>query len=350
MTTTVWVIAAASFVLALGGTAAMRRYARWRRLLDHPNERSSHAQPTPRGGGLAIVAAFVLGASLFALPAGEPQVARLWVALVPPALAVAAVGFWDDHRPLTARVRLLVHFGAAIWLVAALGGLAPLRLGQQTIDLGWVGAGLAVVAVVWVLNLYNFMDGIDGIAAGEAVFVALAGAVLVGPGATPFAPLVILAGSAAGFLVLNWPPARIFMGDVGSGFLGFTIAGLLLAGHNAGQLPPAVPLILLAVFLVDASWTLVRRLLRREPVHQPHRMHAYQRAARRFAAHRPVTAAVLLIDLAWLLPAALLAVRRPEWSLAIAGLAAVPVLLLAWWLGAGLPEAPRATAPGPPEA
>lgn len=331
-------ILALAGLIGLLGTWVMRAYALRRDLLDHPNARSSHRAPTPRGGGVAIVAGFCLAATAWVLVSNDADAIRLWIAIVPPTLLVAGIGFVDDHRPLSARLRLLVHFVAATWLVCLLGGLPTIPWPGGDLPLGLAGAVFAVVATVWCLNLYNFMDGIDGIAASEAVFVATAAALLGGTGSPAFVPLIAVAAAAAGFLTFNWPPARIFMGDAGSGFLGLALAGLLLAQHAAGTLPIGAALILLGAFLADATVTLLVRLRRGERLHEGHRSHAYQRATRRFGGHRPVTVTVLAIDLLWLLPLAWLATRFPGWSLPLAALAIAPLAALALGLGAGRPD------------
>jgi len=331
----------------LVGTELVRRWALRRQLLDHPNARSSHTRPTPRGGGIAIVVTFVAGATLWAWLSADPAAARLWMAVVPPGLAVAAIGLRDDLQPVPAGLRLLVHAGAAAWLVWRLGGLPPVAVGGSAASWGLTGDLLAVVAVVWILNLYNFMDGIDGIAGVQAVFVAMAAAWLGGATGPASVPLLLLAGASAGFLLLNWPPARIFMGDAGSGFLGFALAALLLAQHAHTPSSIWVPVILLAVFLADATVTLARRLLRGESPQAAHREHAYQRLSRRFGAHRPVTLGVCAVNLGWLLPIALLATRQPEWALPLALAAVAPLLAGVVVLGAGRPESVERPAADP---
>jgi len=292
-------------LLSLALTAALRRYALARSLLDIPNARSSHAVPTPRGGGLAIVICFLLALPLL-LWAGLLALPAFWALLGAGAL-VAAVGFLDDHGHIAARWRLLAHFAAAAWALTCIGGAPPITLAGWALAPGWLATVLAAVYLVWLLNLYNFMDGIDGIASVEAICVCVGGAllyVLVGQSALAAVPLA-LAAAVAGFLYWNFPPARIFMGDAGSGFLGIVLGILsLLAAAQAPQLLWSW-LILLAVFVVDATTTLLRRLLRGEKVYEAHRSHAYQYAARRYGRHRPVTLAVAAINLGWLLPLAL---------------------------------------------
>lgn len=330
-------------LLATGGlslflSAALRRYALARSLMDIPNARSSHSVPTPRGGGVAIVASFLAGLPLLAWAGALPWPA-FW-ALLGAGGVVALVGFLDDHGHIAARWRLLAHFSAAAWALAWLGGMPPLRLFGAPLDLGWVGYVLAAVYLVWLLNLYNFMDGIDGIAGVEAICTCLGGAVLYLVAEQPALGSVpaLLAVAVAGFLYWNFPPARIFMGDAGSGFLGIVLGILSLqAGRAAPELFCAW-VILLGVFVVDATLTLLRRLVRGDRVYEAHRSHAYQYASRHFGRHLPVTMAVGAINLAWLLPIALaVACGRLDGVLGVA-LAYLPLAALAVKFRAGEAE------------
>ena len=324
-------LASLVFAAAWLGTRGVLRYAHARDLLDHPNERSSHAAPTPRGGGLAIVCAFLGGlAALFAF--GHVN-AMLLAALGGGGLAVAAVGFVDDHGGLSPLLRLLVHFAAAAWALYWLCGMPPLRVGGGLVLDGPLWTAVGMVGLVWLLNLYNFMDGIDGIAGAEAVCVGL-GALLLG-GSTGW---LLLAAAAGGFLLLNWPPARIFMGDVGSGFLGFALGVLAVDAAGWEQLSLAASAMLLGVFLVDATVTLFRRWLRGERLAQAHRTHAYQHAARRYGGHRPVVLATVAVNLLWLLPWAWVAQAWPAWDWVALAVALAPLVVVAWWLGAGTVE------------
>ena len=254
--------------------------------------------------------------------------------------AVAAVAFWDDHGHVSRRLRVAVHFGAAAWAPAWVGGLPPLPLGGGAVGLGFAGDALAAVAVVWLLNLYNFMDGIDGIAGVEAVTVAGGAALILLLGGDPASAhwVLWLAAAAAGFLVWNWPPARIFMGDAGSGFLGFVFGALAVATSHGEAINLWSWAILLAAFIGDATWTLLRRLTRRDTWYEAHRSHAYQIASRRLGSHLKVTLLVGAFNLLWLLPLALLAATRPEWGWALALLAYLPVVAVAAGLGAGRAE------------
>ncbi|WP_339379983.1 glycosyltransferase family 4 protein [Aromatoleum evansii] len=319
-------------------TWGLRRYALARSLMDIPNARSSHSVPTPRGGGVAIVLSFLC--AVFALTiTARAEPGGSWAILGAGAL-VAVVGFVDDHRHLAARWRLLAHFVAAAWVLAWLGGAPPLDWFGASVELGWFGATIAAVYLVWLLNLYNFMDGIDGIASVEAISVCAGGAVLYGfvGRADLMAEPLLLAAAVVGFLVWNFPPAKIFMGDAGSGFLGIVLATLSL---QAATVSPALLwswLILLGVFIVDATWTLLRRLIRGERVYEAHRSHAYQRASRRWGGHLPVTLSVGAINIFWLLPIALCVGAGLLDGVVGIGIAYAPLLGAAIALGAGKPD------------
>ncbi|AXA54951.1 MraY family glycosyltransferase [Pseudomonas thivervalensis] len=316
-------------------TAGLRRYALARSIIDIPNARSSHSIPTPRGGGVAIVVAFLLTLPLLGQLGLVPL--HYLVALGGAGALVAIVGFMDDHGHIAARWRLLGHFSAAVWALAWLEGLAPLNLFGVSVDLSWIGHALAAFYLVWILNLYNFMDGIDGIASIEAVSACLgASALYVLSGFTDLIwPPLILAAAVLGFLFWNFPPAKIFMGDAGSGFLGIALGIMSL---QAAWVSPALFwawLILLGVFIVDATITLIRRFLRGDKVYEAHRSHAYQFASRRYGRHRPVTLAVAAINVLWLFPLAWCVVVLKLDGLTGVVLAYVPLVLLAFKFKAG---------------
>ncbi|MEJ2554188.1 MAG: glycosyltransferase family 4 protein [Gammaproteobacteria bacterium] len=324
---TVAVLLAAG-VAAAGLTGLSRTYALRRALLDIPNERSSHSVPTPRGGGLAIAVTLAAGMSVLGM-AGVVQAKVVWALLGGGGL-VAGIGWLDDHRHVPPRWRALVHAAAAVWAVVWLGGLSLLWLGGETWQVGWLGSLLAVIAIVWLINLYNFMDGIDALAGLEAVTAGLGAAALLwwagNSGLAAAAALVAVC--CVGFLWWNWPPARIFMGDVGSGLLGYCFAVLALAGEKSGDLPGAVWLILLAVFVLDATFTLIARVLRGERWYTAHRSHAYQRGVQLGCSHRRVSVAVGGINMLILFPLAVAAVAYPMSQPWLAGL----VVIMAWLL------------------
>lgn len=290
------------FALSWLLTGGLRRYALSKSLMDIPNERSSHSVPTPRGGGVAIVFGFLV-ALLVLGDFGLIGIDTLY-ALLGSGLLVAVIGFADDHGHLAARWRLLGHFIAAVWALYWLDGLAPVTFFSTTIDLGWLGNVLAVIYLVWMLNLYNFMDGIDSLASAEALCVCLGSGLvyLVTGQLEPLWVALVLAGAVAGFLCWNYPPARIFMGDAGSGFLGIALGILSL---SAGAVSSALLwswMILLGAFVVDATWTLCRRLLNGDKVYQAHRSHAYQYASRQYRSHKAVMLGVVGLNVFWLLP------------------------------------------------
>lgn len=325
-----------AFVISLLVTGAIRKLALSHGLLDVPNERSSHRIPTPRGGGVGIVLGTTAAAAALAAWGVLPPWI-LWIFIVGGA-AVALVGFLDDRIQLSASVRLTVHFAVAVATMYWVGGLPPMQIGDELHTFGWGGFVLGVLGIVWSLNLFNFMDGIDGIAASEGAFMTLAGAAIAvaigGSGAFP-AIAAVVGFACLGFLVWNWPPARIFMGDAGSGYIGYVLAVLaLLAGREnpAGLL---VWLILGALFFVDATVTLVRRVLRRERAHEAHRSHAYQRLSRRWGSHLRVTLLSIAVNVCWLLPCAFLAARHPTWAEWIVVVALAPIVACVIAAGAG---------------
>src|SRR5438105_1512274 len=246
--------------------------------------------------------------------------------------AIALIGFLDDRYSVRPGVRFVVHAAAAVWALKWFGGLPALHFGDRLIQLGWGGYVVGTLGIVWVLNLFNFMDGIDGIAAAEAVFVAGAGALLTSAsgGAHEVLPgALVFALASAGFLCWNWPPAKVFLGDVGSGYLGYVIAVLALAATRENPVALWVWLILGGVFFVDATVTLLRRLLRGERVYPAHRTDADQSLARRWGSHAKVTCAVLIVNVLWLLPCAVFATRRPSLAAATVLVAFTPLVLVA---------------------
>jgi UDP-N-acetylmuramyl pentapeptide phosphotransferase/UDP-N-acetylglucosamine-1-phosphate transferase len=316
---------AAAFVVSVAATPLVRRAAHRFGLLDRPNARSSHAVVTPRSGGLAILAGLAAGLAVSeaSRPAGTGVCA--WLAGV---TIVTALGLADDRFGLAPWPRLAGQILAAAVFVAASGGLARLPL-PAPLDpaLGAAGAVLAVLWIVAVVNFYNFMDGIDGLAALQAVVTAggLAWAFAEAPWAAALA--AALAASALGFLVFNWAPASVFLGDGGSSLVGYTLATLPLL-TAADRRPEAVALAgtSLFLFLADASLCLLRRMACGERWYEAHREHFYQRWVRSGASHAFV-ASLLGAASAALTALALLGWRsqEPVWSgvALLAGLAMV---------------------------
>lgn len=317
----------------------VRAHALRRNILDLPNSRSSHSVPTPRGGGIGIVITFC--SSLAVLVSLRVLDAKAALMLCVTGLAIAAIGYLDDRRQLSARVRFAVHASAALLTIGVFGGFPVYDLGGWGMGNPWVGAAFSALVLVWATNLFNFMDGIDGIAASESIFILAAAAWLnfISGGDRGITSAMLNLGAAcAGFLIWNWPPARIFLGDVGSGFLGFTITALILLACQRGSLPIEILPILGGVFVVDATLTLVRRAIRGDRWFEPHRMHAYQHLARRFNGHRPVTLLVAAVNLLWLLPWAYFATLFPDRARLFFAAALLPLVIFALLAGAGKRE------------
>ena len=251
------------------------RYARWRQLIDQPGERRSHDVSTPRGGGIGIVVSQLLACGLGVVLMPDHAVVLLVFALG--LLLVAGIGWWDDHRSLPALPRLCVHLLAGLILAA----------------LVWSGTGSLVKTAfcfglaVSLVNIWNFMDGINGLATTQAILVGVGAAWLL-PAPYALAGWVLAAG-CAGFLPFNFPRARIFMGDVGSGALGYLVAGLLALGLSVADIAPVLWLMLPAAFLADAGFTLLSRMRKGERWMQPHTQHLYQRFVKREYSHAVVT-------------------------------------------------------------
>ncbi len=325
-----WLPAILAFLLPLGATALGVRlilpWLRAREVLDRPNARSSHTQPTPRGGGIVVVA--VIAASLWAiqLTGGAP----LWrLAVLTAALAaLAAVSWRDDRRGAPVALRLAVQVAA----VAA--GLAAIGLGPLAARLGlpaWLVGIVLALGWMWFVNLYNFMDGIDGITGVETAsigvgLVALAVVTLGAVGGQGLAGLA-LAGAAIGFLLWNWQPAKIFLGDVGSVPLGYIVGGLLIQAVVAGHWAPA--LILPLYYLADATFVLIRRALAGQKPWQAHKTHFYQRAHQGGLSHGQVSLCIGALNAVLI---ALAAMAGLGWTwLALALAAAAVAALLAFF-------------------
>lgn len=293
------------FTLSCTLTWALRHYALATNLLDMPNHRSSHIIPTPRGGGVSFVLCFLM--AILSLSYLKLITCSMSVALLGGGSLVAILGFLDDRGHIPARWRLLGHFGASGFALYTLGGMPAISFFSWNLSTGLVVNILAVFYLVWLLNLYNFMDGIDGIAAVEAVTVCLGGVLLycLYDNANEMFLPISLAFAVAGFLFWNFPPARIFMGDAGSGFLGFVLGILSIQAAMINANYFWSWLILLGVFIVDATITLLRRGLHGEGLFEAHRNHAYQYASRYYGKHLPVTMGVLAINLLWLSPMAI---------------------------------------------
>lgn len=278
------------FGLSFGSTWLMRRIALRKAILDIPNQRSSHARPTPRGGGVAIVLAWYAGLSFLFFTGKLSE--TLFGAFLP-GLLLVGIGFLDDIFQLKPIFRLSVQVLAAGASLAVLGGLQKLDFGFWLFESPYLLTILAFFGFLWSINLYNFLDGIDGYAASEIIFLGIALFLF-----TFQAAALLLAVAALGFLPWNWQEAKIFMGDVGSTLLGFNVAVLAVYFQNTEEFSIFGLLILYAVFWFDASLTLFRRWRRNEKLTQAHRKHAYQRLVRSGWSHQKTVLAALALNLA----------------------------------------------------
>lgn len=273
-----WILLAATsaFVVAAMLTWRFCDPASWLHLLDHPNERSLHSRPTPRTGGVAILLSFGLSIPIwiFQVGAADPVV---W--LMTGAGIIAVLSFLDDWRGLSVGGRFLGHlFGSCLVVMGAGLALSSLPSGMSMLPM-WLGFGASVIFLVWMVNLYNFMDGMDGFAGGMTV-IGFGTFAIFGwlAGNLPFVALSLsLAGAASGLLLFNFPPARIFMGDVGSASLGLLAGGFILWGARDDVFPFWAGLLVFSPFIVDASVTLLGRVVRGERFWQAHKTHYYQR-------------------------------------------------------------------------
>ncbi|HDS1011099.1 MraY family glycosyltransferase [Stenotrophomonas maltophilia] len=307
-----WLVMGALLGLALlsaGLTWAARGYALRQQLLDQPGERRSHSVATPRGGGIAIVISLLVtaGAAMWVWPESTPSLLVASLGLV----LVAGIGWWDDHRPLPAMRRLLVHFIAA----ALLAALVKVHGGS------WLLAGLVLVFTASLINIWNFMDGINGIAASQAIVVAL-GLAPVLP--WPYSLAAVALGLAClGFLPFNFPRARIFMGDVGSGALGYAVAVVLAIAAVRTDINWILLLVPASAFLVDAGFTLAARIISGQRWMEPHTQHVYQRAVQAGASHVQVTGMYFALGLFSITVLNVCSNLQPRWE---------AVLAVAWFL------------------
>jgi len=324
------VLYAAAFIVTAFGIGVVRRMLVQRQVMDIPNDRSSHVEPTPRGAGLAML--LVLAPAWMALAGqdlGTGQAANLATPLIAgfAILLLGGVSWLDDLRGLSPLTRLLAHAAAAIagtWLLpgSVFGSLLPV----------YIAWPLTVIALIWFINLFNFMDGIDAISGVESCIITgglIAISVVVSNlGQAESLALIILA-SSCGYLVWNWPPARIFLGDVGSVPLGFLLGWLLLDLAAEGYWLSA--LILPLYYLIDSGLTLGRRVLRGENIAVAHKSHFYQRAIQHGRSHRAVSLAVLIVGLILIAHAVFAAAFPPTkiWP-ALASATACVTILLVW--------------------
>lgn len=272
--------------------------------LDHPNDRSSHAQATKSAGGLSIIVMFSLG--LLAVSWIEPG---LFVGLIPlyvGAIVIGLMGLVDDYFDLSAAIRLALQVLFGCVMVFYFVTDSSLLGHSLTPVLKSIYVAGVTFCIVWHVNLYNFMDGIDGLAASQTIYVCSVVSIILylERDFVVLNWLLMLGLVTVAFLIFNWPKASLFMGDTGSGFLGFVLAGLCLYTVLSGTVSIESWLIILSVFVVDSSVTLVRRLLSRKRVFDAHRSHAYQNLSRKYNSHKIATLVYIALNLLFVTPAA----------------------------------------------
>ena len=319
------------------GSAILTGLFRWGaqrvRLVAVPVSRSAHSTSVPVGGGVSIVALTLL---VIVYCYFTDQIPANEFAALMAAVVIAIVGIVDDIKQLDVRWRIPAQFLASAFVVYCLGDVPAIDFGIFIFSESILLNVLAVFALVWLLNLYNFMDGIDGIAATELIVVNLVSLIIV-INSDSALTLIFASFSAAagGFLLWNWAPAKIFMGDVGSSFIGFTLGVMALLSLHHGSMTVWTWVLLLGVFIVDATLTLLVRYRSKQRWHEGHASHAYQNAARHYKSHAKVTITVVLINLFWLGPLAWLSMQYPKMGLLITAIGLLPLLLLAKLFGAG---------------
>lgn len=321
-------------------TFLLMRFGLRKGVLDIPNERSSHSTPVPRGGGVAVIITFFVFLYVYSSAVDGSINLSVLKSLLLGGAIIAAVGIFDDLKHIPARWRFMTHLSAAFFSLSLLPSLPDVTIFELSLDLGTFGYIFFAVSLVWFVNLFNFMDGIDGIA-GIEVITALGSGTIILFVQDQFGWLTLfsyLAVCVAGFLVWNWPPAKVFMGDACSGFLGFTLGLLAITSSLDGAINLWTWLILFGVFVVDATTTLIRRMVRKEIWYEAHRSHAYQILSRRFGSHQRVSVGVMTINILWLFPLGFLAAYFPFWGLPLCCVALLPLLVVAFQVGAGTSE------------
>lgn len=309
-----------------------RKIAAAFQIVDVPNHRSAHTEHTVTGAGVSFVLVFFAGFFVLFETQHVTEQMQIIYGLSPALTLVSIIGFVDDYRPLSWSVRAIVQVVACTFVVW-MTGIPVLNMLGTEVDLGFFGLILGVIGLAWLLNLYNFMDGIDAIAVGEAVWVLFFGAAIAWyfDGINFSEPVFVLLFGCAGFLVINWPKARVFMGDGGSGFLGLFF-GILIVTET--MLTLWAWLILLGWFITDATATLMIRAYRGEKIHEAHNQHAYQILNRQYGTTRTLLV-VFACNTLWLLPLASLATIAQEWGCLLLILAYLPLFAIQYYAGAG---------------
>ncbi len=317
-------------------TKRIRQYLIRHNIHDIPDKRSSHSIPTPRGGGIAIVLTVLIGLCLLLL---SPIEQKLWILIIVIAgIIIALVGWFDDIKSLTPKTKLLCQFIIALIPLWCLGTDFTIDFASLFVLKGFLLYVFVVLYIVWTINFYNFMDGIDGIAASQCASISvICGIWAYVQSNIPLSfSYLILSATCIGFLRKNWFPAKIFMGDAGSLFLGSSLAILSLWGEKSNAIPFIAFLILMAVFIGDSTYTVIRRLFVGKKIYVAHCNHAYQHAVKLGMSHAKVTLIIICLNFFWLLPMALMSSSFPNISIIFIVVAYLPLIILAIYLKAGV--------------
>jgi len=280
--------------LALG---RLIQFLTQRKIVDTPNERSMHQGAVPRGGGIVIILLLLIAIFVLAIVSERYQVFAGLFCIV---AAWAILSWWDDRHDLSARQRLFFQVVFTLLSMFAFGYVSIIHLSSQYLFwTPWLGAVATFVGIIWLANLFNFMDGMDGLAASQTIIAAITLAFWFWQAGDPHIGLLclVLAAASYGFILRNWQPASIFMGDVGSITIGAFFAMLIVYANTRYQIPVISLVLLFGVFVFDASVTILRRIYRREKFWLPHRSHYYQRLGLAGIDHAKVVVAAVILML-----------------------------------------------------
>jgi len=305
------------FFLSTVITKYIIKYSIRHSLIDIPNKRSLHSLPTPRGGGISIASVTVLSVVLFYFIGEITQ--DVLFALAIGGLLIATVGWIDDHKHIPTGWRALLYFLISLWAVLWISNIEEINIGTFIFKINTIGLLLLILGLSWLINLYNFMDGTDGLASSQAICTGLmAGFLFIISGEKGLAAICFsITAACMGFLIWNWPAAKIFMGDVGSCFIGFTFGVLALVGEKIIVSSLVIWTILLSLFISDATFTLFMRIITKRKWYSAHREHAYQRYVQLGNSHKKLLFIVIILNLLLLWPLALLAYYNNEQSINI---------------------------------
>lgn len=328
-----------AFLLSLGLTKFLIQFSENLGMVDAPNERSSHIKPTPKGGGLSFSVVFTLiSAGIYFFDEGYRSIVSPLLFGAP---VVVGLGWLDDRYQLSASFRLAVHFSVAVVIYALVTQWFKIDLFISFLpDIFWVSFLFCIFFISWFINLFNFMDGADGLAASTAI----AGSVLMAVitylhGAQEISILyTLIAYTVSGFLFFNWQPAKIFMGDTGSYFLGFVFASLALICKVNAQISFYSHLIIFGFFIVDATYTLGMRIVRREKVFNAHKQFGFHKLMEKSWAHRKISAFYVMVMILWLFPMAHLASVHDDYGFLLVIISYLPLIVFEVYNKAGLPE------------